>query len=98
MEVALVDYVQRQNERGLGVSSRAVLEQKGFLISGEAMDAQARLRKLPKNGLLWVHRWQKRHGLTRGRFRRGCGLTHEQQKSKVEKATGQHSKQVWPIF
>ena len=83
--VALVDYVKRQNGRCLGVSSRALLEQKGFLVCGEAMDAQARLRKLPKNGLKWVPRWQKRHGLTRGRFRRGCGLTHEQQKSKVGK-------------
>ena len=98
MEVASVDYVSHQNERRLGMRSRAVQEQKGFLIGGAVIDLQAKLRKLPKNGLLGVHRWQKRQGLTRGRFRRGCGLTHEQQKSKVEKATGQHSKQVWPIF
>ena len=82
-EVALVDYVRARNARGLTVSSRAVLERKGFLLDPAAVHSHARLTKLTRPGLKWIARWQQRHGLTRGRFRQGCGLTQEQQRTKV---------------
>ena len=82
-EVALVDYVHARNQRGLTVSSRAVLERKGFLLDPAAVHSHARLTKLSRPGLKWIARWQKRHGLSRGRFRQGCGLTLEQQRTKV---------------
>ena len=83
MEVALVDYVLAKNQKGLAVSSRAVLARKGYLLDPLTVDSHTRLQKLPRKGLKWVARWQKRHGLTRGRFRQGCGLTPEQQRAKV---------------
>ena len=83
MEVALVDYVLAKNQRGLAVSSRAVLARKGYLLDPLTVESHTRLQKLPRKGLKWVARWQKRHGLTRGRFRLGCGLTPEQQSAKV---------------
>ena len=83
MEVALVDYVLAKNQKGLAVSTRAVLARKGFLLDPLTVESHTVLKKLPRQGLKWVARWQKRHGLTRGRFRQGCGLTAEQQRSKV---------------
>ena len=83
MEVALVDYALAKNQKGLAVSTRAVLARKGFLLDPLAVESHTVLKKLPRQGLKWVARWQKRHGLTRGRFRQGCGLTAKQQRSKV---------------
>ena len=83
MEVALVDYVSRKNQSGLGVSVRGILERKGFLLDPEAVQSHSRLKPLPRKVWKWVARWQKRHGLTRGRFRGGSGLTQEQQRAKV---------------
>ena len=83
MEVALVDYVSSKNERGLGVSTRAILERRGFLLDPEVVHSHRRLKALARREKKWVHRWQRRHGLTRGRFRTGCGLTPEQQRTKV---------------
>ena len=83
MEVALVDYVRSKNQHGLTVSSRAVLERRGFLLDLLAVQSQSRLKKLPRQGPRWVKRWQQRHALTRGRFRLGCGITPDQQHRKV---------------
>ena len=83
MEVALVDYVSSKNARGLGVSTRAILERRGFLLDPEVVHSHTRLKALARREKKWVHRWQRRHGLTRGRFRTGCGLTPEQQRTKV---------------
>ena len=85
MEVALVDYVLAKNQKGLAVSSRAVLARKGFLLDPLTVETHTRFKKLPRKGLKWVARWQKRHDLTRGRFRQGCGLTPEQQRAKVRR-------------
>ena len=60
-----------------------MLARKGFLLDPLTVESHTVLKKLPRQGLKWVARWQKRHGLTRGRFRQGCGLTAEQQRSKV---------------
>ena len=90
MEVALVDYVSSKNQRGLGVSTRAILERRGFLLDPEVVHSHTRLKALARKEKKWVHRWQRRHGLTRGRFRTGCGLTPEQQRTKVVRAGNRH--------
>ena len=82
-EVALVDYVEAKNQRGKVVSSRAILERRDFLLDVNAVEAHSQLARLPRRALKWVRRWQKRHGLTRGRFRTGSGLTVETQKEKA---------------
>ena len=85
LEVALVDYILAKNQNGLAVSSRAVLAQKGFLFDLLMVESHKRWAKLTRKGIKWVAHWQKRHGLTRGRFRQGCGLTPEQQRAKVRR-------------
>ena len=85
-EVALVSWVERMNVCGLAVSSRAVLERRGLAVAADAATPHGRLSKLSKRAKRWVRRWQLRHGLTRGRFRTGCGLTPERQRQKAERA------------
>ena len=80
-----MDYVLAKNQSSLAVSSCAVLARKGFLVDLLTVESHKRLVKLTRKGIKWVARWQKRHGLTRGRFRQGCGLTPEQQRAKVRR-------------
>ena len=87
-EVALVSWVERMNVRGLAVSSRAVLERRGLALAADAATSHGQLRKLPKRAKRWVRRWQLRHGLTRGSFRIGCGLTPEKQRQKASARAG----------
>ena len=75
----------QKNQSSLAVSSCAVLVRKGFLVDLLTVESHKRLVKLTRKGIKWVARWQKRHGLTRGRFRQGCGLTPEQQRAKVRR-------------
>ena len=84
-EVSLVEYVNKHNARGHAVSTRAVLERKGMLLEPHAQQTHAQLQPLPRSALKWVAKWQRRHGLTRGRFRIGPGLTEAQKRAKVHR-------------
>ena len=99
-EVALVSWVERMNVRGLAVSSRAVIERRGLSLAADAAASHGRLSKLPKRAKRWVRRWQLRHGLTRGRFRIGCGLTPARQRQKASARAGWSGARVgfvsWP--
>ena len=87
IEVALVDFVEARNRQGRTVSTRAVLERRRFLLDAGVSEAHGKLKKLPRAALKWAFRWQRRHGLSRGRFRTGNGLTPEQQRNKVRGGT-----------
>ena len=82
-DVALMAYVEQQNSRGHAVSSRAVLERKGLLLGQVDQQAHTQLRPLSRHAHKWVIRWQRRHGLSRGRFRVGAGLTDSQRQFKA---------------
>ena len=84
LEVALVDYVRSKNEKGLTVSSRAVLARKAFLLQPHVVQFPQMFGNAVSPWSCMVSRWQKRHGLTRGRFRVGCGLTMKQQLDKMQ--------------
>ena len=83
IDVALADFVEAKNRQGCTVSTRAVLERRGFLLDAAVAETHGKLKKLPRAALKWAFRWQRRHGLTRGKFRTGNGLTPEQQRKKV---------------
>ena len=83
IDVALADFVESKNRQGRTVSTRAVLERRGFLLDADVAETHLKLKKLPRAALKWAFRWQRRHGLTRGKFRTGNGLTPEQQRQKV---------------
>ena len=87
IDVALTDYVEAKNSNGCAVSTRAIMERRGFLLSGGVVQIHGRLKRLPKKALRWVWRWQRRHGLTRGKFRTGSGLTMQQQMEKACRET-----------
>ena len=90
MEVALVDFVEANNRQGRTVSTRAIIERRGFLLDGDVAETHRKLKRLPKAALRWAWKWQCRHGLTRGKFRTGNGLTKEQQMEKARRG-GPHS-------
>ena len=91
MEVALASYVEKHNRCGRSVSTRAVLERKGMLLEPIALHTHSHLQPLSRAENKWVARWQRRHGLTRGRFRTGAGLTDAQQRIKVLRFHHGHS-------
>ena len=82
-DVSLLAYVEQQNSRGHAVSSRAVLERDGLLLGRVDQQAPSRLQPLSRRAHKWVIRWQRRHGLSRGRFRVGAGLTDSQKQFKA---------------
>ena len=83
VDVALSDFVEAQNRLGRAVSTRTIIERRGFLLDGDVAQIHGRLKRLPKAALRWAWRWQRRHGLTRGKFRFGNGLTPQQQMDKA---------------
>ena len=83
MDVALSDFVEAKNRLGRAVSTRTIIERRGFLLDGDVAQIHGRLKRLPKAALRWAWRWQRRHGLTRGKFRFGNGLTPQQQMDKA---------------
>ena len=83
MDMALVAYVEQQNCCGHTVSSRAVLERKALLLESVAGQSHTQLLPLPRRAKKWVGRWQRRHGVSRGRFRVGAGLSEAQKRVKA---------------
>ena len=81
--LALSDFVEAKNRLGRAVSTRTIIERRGFLLDGDVAQIHGRLKRLPKAALRWAWRWQRRHGLTRGKFRFGNGLTPQQQMDKA---------------
>ena len=51
IDVALADFVEAKNRQGCTVSTRAVLERRGFLLDAAVADTHGKLRKLPRAAL-----------------------------------------------
>ena len=54
IDVALADVVEAKNRQGCTVSTRAVLERRGFLLDAAVADIHGKLRKLRRAALKWA--------------------------------------------
>jgi hypothetical protein len=82
--VRLVRWIGQVNAKGLAPTARSVLEQAGRPHAadpaGGGGPVGSALRATEKQ---WLRRWARRHGVVRGRFKQGPGLTLETLRGKA---------------
>ena len=83
LDVDIVAFVSRQNEKGKTVSSRAVIDYKQMNVQSAVADLRGLCAPLREQDRSWVRRVAHRASLTKGRFAQGECLTTSSKIRKV---------------